>query len=108
MKATIVGGSSLLFASVASALIHSGPNELDLSTTAGITYDSNVVGGAPTTQKNRDDTFVNLNPQLEFTRKAGLIELQSAAGVNVSRYFDQTNLNAEDVNASANLNLSEP
>ena len=103
MKSSFVVAGLVIGIPVAHALVNFDSSELDLTNTAGITYDSNLSGGP----KGKEDTFVNYSPRLDFIRKAGLIELQSNLGVNFTRYFDQTNLDAQDVNAGLRLNLAE-
>jgi hypothetical protein len=103
MKAPLVGAGLLVLIPSAHALINFNTSEIDLTNTAGITYDSNVSGGP----KGKDDTILNYSPRLDFARKAGLVQLTSNLGVNFTHYFDQTNLDAQDVSAGVQLNLAE-
>lgn len=109
MKSNIILGGLMLITPCAYGLINWGNSELMLTTTAGLTYDSNLLGGPNNTtgRGGTDDIFATLAPQLDFVRKAGLIQLRSGAGVNISRYFDQTNLNAEDFNANIGLSSAQ-
>lgn len=103
MKAKIVGAGLLILSSSAHALINLGPGQLDLLATASLTYDSNVLGGPTGTS----DEYATFAPSLDFTRDAGALKLQTSAGINFIRYFDQTDLNADDLHADLTLRLTE-
>lgn len=61
-----------------------------LSGTLG--YDSNTFANA----NEEGDAYATLTPALEFARGKGLIVLHANAGVNIIRFNDFTNQNAED------------
>jgi Uncharacterized protein conserved in bacteria len=75
--------------------------EVLLSTTGRATYDSRVFGGL----NPADDYIFTLEPRLIYRREAGLLKLDSHAGLRVNRYEEFQELDSEDFFTSVRLSL---
>ena len=80
-----------------------GRGELSASVDATATYDSNVFG-TPAAIADWSSLFV---PRLAYKRQAGRIEADAGAGISFIRYREQTQLNAENLDANATLQVLE-
>lgn len=65
---------------------------IDLHVRAIATYDSNVF----TNTNEEDDLYFTLNPEIEYTRTAGVLNLGVQTGVELIRFIDFTNQDTED------------
>ncbi len=73
-----------------------------LQTTAAFSYDSYFLGSID----NDPDTYVSVQPVLQYLRQAGRGEISASAGVAIIRYHENDRYDAEDV--SANLRIALP
>lgn len=80
-----------------------GRGEISADVTATATYDSNLFG----TPAAIADYSALLVPRLNYVRKAGFIEANASAGISFIRYRDQTQLDADNVDARATLQITE-
>lgn len=80
-----------------------GRGEVSATVTGTGTYDSNVFGTPAATA----DWSALLVPHLSYVRKAGLVEAEANGGISFIRYLDQTQLNANNLDASATLKITE-
>ena len=103
MKTIILAAA--LAASAVSALagLPAGRGEITANVTGTATYDSNVFG----TPDPIDDWSALLIPRLSYTRKSGLIEADANAGISIIRYRDLTQLNADNLDGSATLRITD-
>jgi hypothetical protein len=85
------------------AAIPAGRGELSASVDATATHDSNVFG----TPDAVADWSGLLVPRVSYVRKAGRIEANATAGISFIRYAEQTQLNADNLDASATLQVTE-
>lgn len=74
-----------------------------LETQATGTYDSYFIGTRNLSSK--DDYYLTLNPELRYTRKAGLAELEAFGGVSIFRYDRNTEYDTENFNAGLRSSL---
>lgn len=74
-----------------------------LETEARGTYDSYFIGSRD--PNHTDDYFLTLNPELRYSRKAGLAEVSAFAGVSVLRYDRNSEFDSEDFNAGFRTGL---
>jgi len=98
--------TAALFAAITSSALAGVPvglGDLSASVDATATYDTNVFG----TPVAIADYSTLLVPRLTYTRKAGLVQADAGAGVSIIRYRDQTQLNAENLDANATLQVLE-
>lgn len=80
-----------------------GRGEVTASLTATATHDSNVFG----TPDAIADWSGQLSPRLAYVRKAGLVEADATAGIAFIRYLDQDQLDADNLDASVTLRITE-
>jgi hypothetical protein len=73
--------------------------EINATASAAATYDSNVFG----TRDATEDFYGTLSPRFLYSRRAGQIEAAASVGIAFIRYADQTQLNADNVDAVATL-----
>ncbi len=103
MKTIILAAVLTVTAGFARASLPLGRGEVSASLAGTATYDSNVLGAHDATA----DYFGTLAPRLMYVRKAGEIEASANAGISLIRYLDQTQLNADNVQADATLRIDE-
>ncbi len=80
-----------------------GRGEISASVTATATHDSNVFG----TPAPIADWSGLLVPHVSYVRKAGRIEAEAGAGISFIRYLEQDQLDANNLEGSATLRLTE-
>lgn len=80
-----------------------GRGEVTASLTATATHDSNVFGTPAATA----DWSGLLIPRLSYVRKAGRIEAEATAGISFIRYLEQEQLDADNLDGSVTLRLTE-
>ncbi len=91
-----------LASSPVSAAIPVGRGEISASATAAVVHDSNLFGTADATA----DTSANLTPRLSYSKKSGLIEASANLGISFIRYFEHDELDAENLDTDATLEIS--
>lgn len=80
-----------------------GRGELSANVTAAVTHDSNVFGKPDATA----DFFGLIAPRVDYIRQAGFIEGHATAGITLLRYFEQAQLNADNLDGEAALQIPE-
>lgn len=80
-----------------------GRGEITASATATVTHDSNVFG----TPAPISDWSGLLVPHVTYVRKAGRIEAEAGAGISFIRYLEQDQLDANNLDGSIILRLTE-
>jgi len=103
MKTILIAAGLSLAATSALADIPLGLGNVSASLTTTATYDSNVYG----TRDATADYFGTLAPKVSYSRKAGEIEAEANAGISLIRYLDQTQLNADNLDADVSLKIPE-
>lgn len=103
MKTIILSAALAVLTVPALAGIPVGRGEISATVTGTATYDSNVFGTPAATA----DWSALLVPHVSYARKAGRIEAEAGAGVSFIRYLDQTQLDADNLDASATLRVTE-
>jgi len=101
MKCITIAAGIALGAGTAWADLPVGRGEVSASVTTLATFDSNVYG----THAATADYSATVTPQLAYVRKAGQIEAEVNAGVAFIQYLEQTQLNANNINADATLRI---
>ncbi|KXU36536.1 hypothetical protein AXK11_04070 [Cephaloticoccus primus] len=83
-----------LFANPGYSLVtfNEGQNSLFVNLSTGMTWDSNI----DSSSASRSDHIWFANTSLNLARRAGLINLDASATVNISRFNDQTSENFEN------------
>ncbi|WP_438481995.1 outer membrane beta-barrel protein [Oleiharenicola lentus] len=102
MKTILHAAGLALIAGSVSAAIPVGRGEISASAAATVTYDSNLFG----TNDATGDTFGTLTPRVSYLKKAGLIEASANAGISFLRYLEQTELDAENLDLDATLQIT--
>jgi Putative beta-barrel porin 2 len=103
MKTIILAAGFAVVTGSALASTPVGRGEISATIAATGIYDSNVFG----TPDAIADYSGTLAPRLSYTRKAGEIEAAADAGISFIRYVDQTQLDANNVDADATLRMTE-
>lgn len=75
---------------------------LTLETEARLTYDSFIIG-AP--KFGDDDFYARVHPELKYSRRAGLAQINAFAGVSVIRYNTYDQWDSEDFSAGLTTEL---
>ena len=101
MKRIIISAGLTALAVVSRAEVSLGRGELSATVAGLATYDSNVFG----THDATGDFSGTLTPRISYVRKAGQIEADANASVSFVRFLEQTQLNADNVDADAALRL---
>jgi hypothetical protein len=94
--------AAALLTGAASADIPIGEGSLALDLSDSIAYDSNVFG-IPNGPGAFSDT---LTPHAKFVRQAGEVEASSNASISFVHYFEQTQLNTNQVNFDTTLKIA--
>lgn len=103
MKIKLLAAGLMLAGRAAFAGLPLGRGEVSATATATATYDSNVFGSADATA----DSSATLAPRLSYRRQAGRLEAEANAGVSVIRYLEQTQLDADNVDADVTLRTAD-
>lgn len=103
MKPIILAAALAALTVPALAGIPAGRGEVSATLTGTATYDSNVFGTPAATA----DWSTLLVPHVSYVRKAGRIEAEANGGISLIRYLDQSQLDADNLDASATLRVTE-
>lgn len=91
-KALIATGLAALTASPALAILPLAKGELFVTADARVEFDNNIYTNA----NEIYDTILFVTPGVSYTRKAGLLKLNTSAGLEVQRFADNTRHNSEN------------
>lgn len=103
MRTIILAAALAALTVPALASIPVGRGEISATLTGTETYDSNVFGTPDATA----DWSSMLVPHVAYAHKSGQIEAEADAGVSIIRYLDQTQLDANNLDASTTLQVLE-
>lgn len=103
MKTIILVIGLLALSLPALAGIPAGRGELSATLTGTVTHDSNLFG----TPDPVADSSLLFVPRLNYTRKSGRIEADANVGISVIRYLDQDQLDADNLDGSVTLRVTE-